>query len=157
TPAVIAFYTDDTYSRLAHAAGYAKTLYQGIDAKSCNREPGVVETMVVDIWSQQLQTKLEVTAVETGPDSGLFHFRLMTGADGVGFTPKVRSTALVAPLVPAASNDIVTAQIESCGSGTVAAKILIDPSGIVFDSATDLPVAGAVVTIVDVTGGGNGG
>ena len=157
TPPTIGFYTDASYTRLARAAGLARTLYVGIAAQGCNREPRITETMLVDIWSQKLQKMLQVTAVESGPDTGLFRFRLMTGADGHGFTPQVRSTAVVTPLVPAASNDIVTARIESCGAGTIQAKILIDPSGVVFDSATDLPVAGAVVTIVDVSGGGNGG
>ena len=157
TPATIAFYTDATYARTASAAGFAKTLYVGISAPGCNQQSAVAETMVVDIWSQKMQQNLQVTATESGPDTGLFQFRLVTGANSVGFQAQVKTNATVTPLVPAASNDIVTAQIETCGSGTIQAQILIDPSGIVFDSSTDQPVAGAVVTIVDVTGDGNGG
>ena len=156
-PATIAFYTDATFSRTASAAGWAKTLYVGVSAQSCNREPGVVETMVVDIWSRKLQQNLQVTATETGPDTGLFQFKLVTGANSGTFQAQVRSNAVVTPMVPASRNDIVTAQVESCGSGTIAARILIDPSGVVFDSSSDLPVAGAVVTMIDVTGDGNGG
>ncbi len=157
--ATIAFYTDTSFTQLAHAAAYADTLYVGINAQGCNREPGVVETLQVDIWSRKMQQTLQVLATETGPDTGLFQFRLTTNADGTAFQPKVQSSgaAGIVPLVPATSNDIVTAQIESCGSGTLAATILIDPSGIVFDSASDAPVAGALVTMIDVTGGGNGG
>ena len=159
TPATIAFYTDASYSQVAHAAAFAKTLYVGINAESCNREPGAAETMLVDIWSQKLQQQLQVTATETGPDTGLFEFKLTTTADGTLFQPKVRTTvnAVTVPMVPASNNDILTAQIEGCGDGTISAKILIDPSGVVFDSASDAPIAGAVVTMIDVTGGGNGG
>src|ERR1700761_5051945 len=132
-PATIAFYTDATYSHTASAAGWAKTLYLGINARGCNRDPGVVETMVVDIWSRSLQRNLQVPATETGPDTGLFQFKLVTGSDGVGFQAQVKSNTAATPLVPASHNDIVTAQIESCGSGTIAANILIDPSGVVFD------------------------
>jgi uncharacterized repeat protein (TIGR01451 family) len=158
-PATIAFYTDATYSHTASAAALAKTLYVGVNARSCNRQPGVVETLVVDIWSQKLQMTLHVTARESGPDTGLFQFRLLTSANSGSFQSlaTTSSTATVMPLVPATANDIVTAQIEGCGNGTLSAKILIDPSGIVFDSATDLPVAGATVTMIDVTGEGNGG
>ena len=157
TPATIAFYTDATYSHTATAAAFARTLYVGVSATGCNEQSGVVETMVVDIWSQKLQQTLQVTATESGPDSGLFQFKLMTGANSGGFQAQVKSTATFTPLVPAASNDIVTARVESCGGGTIQAQILIDPSGVVFDSSTELPVAGAVVSIVDVTGDGNGG
>ena len=157
TPATIAFYTDATYTHTASAAAFAKALYVGISAPGCNQQSAVAETMVVEIWSQKLQQNLQVTAIESGPDTGLFRFRLMTGANSVGFQAQVRSNASVMPLVPASSNDIVTAQVESCGSGTIQAKILIDPSGVVFDSSTDLPVAGATVSIIDVTGDGNGG
>lgn len=159
-PATIAFYTDASFTQQAMVGGYAKTLYIGINAESCNRQPGVVETIVVDIMSKKMQQTLQVTAVETGPDTGMFQFKLTTGASGVGFTPSVSMANLastVVPLVPASTNDILTAQIEGCGSGTAAARILIDPSGIVFDSATDDPVQGAVVTMIDVTGAGNGG
>ena len=157
--ATIAFYTDASFTQLAHAAAYANTLYVGINAQSCNREPGVVETVQVDVWSQKMQQTLQVTATETGPDTGLFQFRLTTNADGTAFQPKVQSAGSsgIVPLVPATSNDIVTAQIESCGSGTLAATILIDPSGIVFDSSSDAPIPGAVVSMIDVTGAGNGG
>ena len=102
-PPTIAFYTDATYSHTASAAALAKTLYIGVDAQGCNRQPGVVETMVVDIWSQKLQETLHVTATESGPDTGIFQFRLVTGANSGSFQSlaTTTSTSTVMPLVPA--------------------------------------------------------
>jgi uncharacterized repeat protein (TIGR01451 family) len=54
-------------------------------------------------------------------------------------------------------NDTLTAMIRGCGTGTVWTSILIDPAGVVFDSKTGTVLAGARVTLIDVTGAGNGG
>jgi len=42
-------------------------------------------------------------------------------------------------------------------SSSVTATILVDPAGVVFDSHSNALVAGAKVTLIDVTGNGNGG
>ena len=159
-PATIAFYTDATYARVAGAAGYGNTLYVGVTANSCNRVPDAVETMTVEIWSTSQNRLLTVTATESGPDTGLFRFALSTGpatASWQATAAPLAGSSAAPPMVPAARNDIVQAQIDGCGSGTISTQILIDPSGTVFDSATDTPVAGAVVQMIDVTGAGNGG
>ena len=155
--ATIAFYTDATYSHIATSTGWARTTWLGIDAKRCVNQPEVVESLVVNIWSQKQAQLLQVTASETGPGTGLFRIPLLTAAQGTPFARIVHLVNGLVPLVPASRNDIMHAQIESCGDGTLSARIAIDPSGVVFDSATNLPVAGAVVRMVDVTGQGNGG
>lgn len=52
--------------------------------------------------------------------------------------------------------DELEAEVHNC-AGVAIDRILIDPDGIVFDSRTNLPIAGAQVHLVDVTGAGNGG
>lgn len=159
--ATIAFFTDATYSRVATAAGWARATYIGISAKACDRDPDVPDQIVVDVWSQKEQDLVQVTAIETGPGTGVFRFPITTGTQGTPFAQKVHlptsQPAGSATFVPAARNDVVHASIESCGDGTISTMIAVDPSGTVFDSATNLPVAGAVVHMVDVTGQGNGG
>lgn len=54
-------------------------------------------------------------------------------------------------------NDVVTAAINGCGSGPISTTVLVDPIGIVYDSTTNQPIPGATVTLIDVTGAGNGG
>lgn len=54
-------------------------------------------------------------------------------------------------------NDTLTATIVGCGTGTTWTSILIDPAGVVFDSNTGAVLAGARVSLIDVTGAGNGG
>ena len=54
-------------------------------------------------------------------------------------------------------NDVLTAAINGCGSGPISTTVLVDPIGIVYDSATNQPIPGATVTLIDVTGAGNGG
>ena len=54
-------------------------------------------------------------------------------------------------------NDVLTAAINGCGSGPISTTVLVDPIGIVYDSKTNQPIPGAAVTLIDVTGAGNGG
>jgi uncharacterized repeat protein (TIGR01451 family) len=54
-------------------------------------------------------------------------------------------------------NDELSAVLQDCGGAKAVAEILVDPFGVVFDSRTNAPVAGASVTLIDVTGAGNGG
>src|SRR5262249_1307534 len=54
-------------------------------------------------------------------------------------------------------NDQIVASLSGCGAASVAATILVDPQGVVFDSRSNANIAGALVTLIDVTGNGNGG
>jgi len=51
-------------------------------------------------------------------------------------------------------NDQITAPCPVCGAASVTATILVDPAGVVFDSRSNALVAGAKVTLIDVTGNG---
>jgi len=55
------------------------------------------------------------------------------------------------------SDDTLTASIAGCGNGTISTEILVDPIGIVYDSVSNEPIPGATVTLIDITGAGNGG
>jgi uncharacterized repeat protein (TIGR01451 family) len=67
------------------------------------------------------------------------------------------STTSNSGAIETTGEDTLMASIDGCGQGSTSTSILVDPMGVVFDSATGLPMAGARVTLIDVTGAGNGG
>lgn len=153
--ASIQFYNTSGYAAAANQSRAGSPLFVQVDAAACNINPAVVGTVPVTISSQLTGDTETYTAVETGPNTGIFRI-----------LPSV-PTANAATVVVAAGdgvlevlrNDTITATITSCGGITVTAvtTLLIDPSGVVYDSKTNLPVAGATVQLIDVTGAGNGG
>ena len=51
------------------------------------------------------------------------------------------------------SDDILVARLNGCGTVDAIARILVDPLGIVYDARTNLPLAGARVTLINVATG----
>lgn len=151
--ATLRFYTDASYTRQANASGLGGPLFLSANVADCDRDPNAAEQVQITVWSQRLKTPLTVTATETGNATG--EFRAETWSEDPSSAAAARKTAQTA--VAAAPDDIVQARIGDCGSGSAEALILIDPSGVVFDSTSGAPIAGASVTLLDVTGAGNGG
>src|SRR5437016_145120 len=92
-------------------------------------------------------------ATETGPNTGMFRVLPPVPMRDARTNPVVSGNKIMEVLL----NDQLTASLAGCGSATVTAVVLIDPSGVVFDSHSNVLLQGASVTLVDVTGGGNGG
>lgn len=135
-------------------AGYAKTvsmgpgngtLYFQANAPGMAKDPAAVETITVIVKSARTGDHETFTASETAPGSDIFRVEIPTQSGGT-------STAANGDgMIQTASNDTITAQV--LGGGSAAAKVLIDPAGIVFDSKSNKPVAGAQVTLIDATTG----
>ena len=151
----ITFYTSTQYitRSLQNLAG--SPLFVQVDAAVCNSNSAQIGTAPVTLVSQLTGDTETFTAVETGVNTGLFRIlpnvptanaALHIVASGDGILEVLR-------------NDVVTATITVCGgiSVTATTTLLIDPSGVVYDSRTNQPVAGVTVQLVDVTGAGNGG
>jgi len=153
--ASIAFYTSAGYSRPAVQNTPGNPLFVQVDAAVCNVNPAQIGTVPVTLTSQLTGDVETFTGVETGPNTGLFrilpnvptaHAAVTLVASGNGVLEVLR-------------NDLVTATVTACGGVSVSATttLLIDPRGVVYDSRTNVPIAGTSVQLIDVTGAGNGG
>lgn len=150
-PPEITYYHDDTFTQETHIGVLGRPLHVSTNAGACNHDPLTIETITVTIESALTHDRESYTAVETGPNTGVFVVRNVPTADAAK-----NAVVLGDGTLQSLPRDSLTATLEGCG-GTVTAVLLIDPSGVVFDSQTCQPVAGATVTLIDVTGAGNGG
>jgi uncharacterized repeat protein (TIGR01451 family) len=166
----ITYFTGFDYTRRAAITAAGQILYMQAVAPACNTNPNTIDSIKINVRASSSGDTETFTAVETSPDSGVFRVprnampvvtsiptaaisARSAAADEAG-TPKVTPGD---GALAAAKNDTLVASIEGCGTGVSTAAILVDPSGVVFDSHTNLPLAGATVTLIDVTGAGNGG
>ncbi|MEC5211766.1 putative repeat protein (TIGR01451 family) [Polaromonas sp. CG_9.5] len=153
--AKISFYTNTSYLASAIQSLTGRPLFVQVDAATCNTSPTQINTTPVTLVSQLTGDTETFTAVETGVNTGLFRIlpnvptanaALHVVASGDGILEVLR-------------DDVVSATLTACGGISVSATttLLIDPSGVVYDSKTNQPVAGVTVQLIDVTGAGNGG
>ena len=153
--AKISFYTNTSYLTPAIQNLTGRPLFVQIDAAVCNANSTQINTTPVTLVSQLTGDTETFTAVETGVNTGLFRilpnvptanaaFRVVASGDGI---------------LEVLRDDVVSATLTACGGISVSATttLLIDPSGVVYDSKTNQPVAGVTVQLIDVTGAGNGG
>lgn len=152
-PPSITFYASSAYATPMRQSPIGAPLFVQVNAAQCNTDPGVIDTRPVTLISQLTGDAETFVATETAVNSGIFRI-----------LPRVPTANAAAQVVAAGNgvlevlrNDGVTATLAGCGSSTVTTTLLIDPSGVVFDSKTNAVVAGATVRLIDVTGAGNGG
>ena len=152
-PQTISYYTGTDYGTAAKIGVPGQRLYVQANAEACNGDPNSVDTVSIKIASERTGDSETYMATETGADTGMFRILtpLVTAAVDSGGAQSGDNA------VETAKSDTLVATIKDCGTGPATAQILIDPAGVVFDSGTGLPLAGARVTLIDVTGAGNGG
>lgn len=152
-PPGIGYFTGADFTIPAPLTRIGRPLFISAYAPTCNLDPLVVETITITITSALTGDVERVTAIETGPNTGVFRVD----------PPQLTADATEQPAVPingileTLPFDTLTARIEDCVGLASSATIVMDPAGVVFDSRTNAPIAGARVTLVDVTGQGNGG
>jgi len=149
----IDYFFDSSFARTIRATPMGSPLFVQVNAAACNLDPTVAESKAITLKSKLTGDTESFTAVETGPNTGIF--RILPSVP----TRDARVNAVVSgnQIMEVLRNDQITATLSGCGNASVAATILIDPAGVVFDSKSNAAVAGAVVTLIDVTGAGNGG
>jgi large repetitive protein len=152
-PPTIGYYADSAYTRPLHVMPAGRKFYIAIDAAQCNADPQRVETKQVVVQSKLTGDREVFLAEETGANSGVFHVQPHVQSIDAGTLPAVRGDGLLSTR----ANDHIVTTLEGCGATQVEIALLIDPFGVVFDSHSNLPVAGATVMLVDVSGAGNGG
>ena len=153
--AKIVFYTGTSYLTPAIQNLVGSPLFVQVDAAACNTNSTQIGTVPVTLVSQLTGDTETFTAVETGVNTGLFRILPSVPTANAAFTVVVSGDGILEVL----RDDVVSATITACGSIAVSATttLLIDPSGVVYDSKTNQPVAGVTVQLVDITGAGNGG
>jgi len=168
----ISYYTSSSYSTAARVTMSGQPLYVQASAPECDANPAAPDSIVIAITSKLSGDTENYNAVETDSDSGIFRVTSKVGTTETAtnsVTSRSVSRAGVTNdddaeasdnddgTVTVGKNDTLMATIKGCGTGQTWASILVDPTGVVFDSATGLPVAGARVTLIDISGAGNGG
>jgi uncharacterized repeat protein (TIGR01451 family) len=136
----IAYY-DPTYGNVLPVSSVDAPLYLQARAGVCNRDPNAIDTTPVQIVSS-LTGDVEIyIARETAISSG--EFRILPDVP-----TRNADKVLGNDITELRRNDRLTATLTECGGITT--TILIDPSGVVFDSVTGDPVVGATVRLIDV-------
>lgn len=153
--AQIGFYTGSDYADAALENAPGTPLYVQADAAMCNVDAASADTVPIRVTSQLTGDVETFTGVETGANTGLF--RVLPNVPSANAA--THAVASGDGILEVLRNDVVTATISACGggSGMASTTLLIDPSGVVYDSRSNQPVAGATVDLIDVIGAGNGG
>lgn len=151
-PPTVSYYTDTTFSQVAQVATIGGAVHVQAEAAACNLDPTKAETAFITITTNQTHDLEKIAAVETGPNTGVFQIQSVPLADA-HTVPVVQNDGILEVY----KDEILSATITCGSSGSAVATITVDPYGIVFDSHSNSPVSGALVTLIDVTGQGNGG
>ena len=154
-PATITFYTGPTFATVAIQSSIGMPLYVQAEALACNISSTQINTVPITLTSQLTGDTETLTGVETGLDTGIFRIvPPVPTANSAG-----RTIFAGDGILEVLRNDTVKARLSACGGVIAVAEttLLIDPSGVVYDSSTNQPVAGATVRLIDVTGAGNNG
>ena len=152
-PPALKLFADPQYTRPATALAAGQPFYVSFMASRCNLDPLRAETQMITVSSSLAGDTESFIATETGPNSGEFRIEPSVPTVDALRSPLVRGDGRLS----VKPNDRLTVSVSGCGATRMEASLLVDPFGTVFDSKTSAPVAGAVVTLLDVTGGGNGG
>ncbi|MDQ6995176.1 MAG: carboxypeptidase regulatory-like domain-containing protein [Mariprofundaceae bacterium] len=143
----ISYYTDATYTIPQASTVIGRPLYIEANASSCNADPLVAEQRTVVVKSALTSDLENLSFTETGANTGIFILSQNAQAglptrDANKF-PVTQFNKIIETFI----HDTLTATILGCAGASVNTKILIDPSGVVFDDVTNAPIAGATVTI----------
>ena len=143
TDNVIRNFTDATYASATPWGVVGGNLWLRADAAACNADPGAAESRIVVITGPGGERE-EVTAVETGLDTGLFVVPALA----------VRSPPVVPGdhVLEGQAGDVYDVAVQGCGRTIATVVTLMAPTSAVFDSHDNRPVPGAVVTLVGASG-----
>jgi uncharacterized repeat protein (TIGR01451 family) len=150
-PPTLAFFTAADYAVTTTRARAGSPLFIAATAPACALNPSEVDSVLFQLSSPATGDLESAFAVETAPNSGRFALPmgLPTEARAIG-APGDGTLAVV-------RNDVVIAALDGCGALRTEARAWVDPAGVAFEARGGTAVGGARVTLIDVTGVGNGG
>lgn len=154
-PPRIDFFLDAAFAQSIRQTALGSPLYLAADAALCNEDPLVREQRTLVVTAALTGDEETFIAIESAPNSGIFW---VAPPSAPGFIPtqdvaEVGGHILGNGVLETTANDTVIGQLTGCGAAIVETEILIDPSGVVFDSGSGEAVAGAEVTLVNALTG----
>ncbi|MEO5988890.1 MAG: carboxypeptidase-like regulatory domain-containing protein [Candidatus Eisenbacteria bacterium] len=149
----LGFYASAAYGTPTRLTPLGAPLFVQANAPQCNRDFTRPDTVSVTIHSLLTGDMDGFLAIETGPSTGVF--RILPGAPTTNAltTTSQNNDGVVTQL----RGDRLTAVLAGCGAPETRAQAWVEPQGVVFDARSDVPVGGARVQLIDLTGAGNGG
>jgi uncharacterized repeat protein (TIGR01451 family) len=159
-------FEDATYYSLDKGDSYSPSLdgvYIEVHSSALNNDEDLAEFRTVVVTSSSGDT-MEVFVKETAPNSGVFRsirpIRLVETDTVANKVCPTASTSIVYDnstiaecTLKAGADGRLDVTITDLGIGaTLSDDALIDPLGIVFDAAFDIPLAGAIVTVRNADG-----
>lgn len=120
-------------------------IFVRVTSFDANTDPAVADRILVSMTTSNGDSEL-VRLNETGPSTGVFAGTIPSSASGAAITQNDG-------VITSAPNETITAAYyhSNCSGTTIAntGAALVDPYGIVFDSATGAAVNGATVSLID--------
>ncbi len=145
-PPTLTYYTNATYSREANVTGMNRPLFLQGDSSACNQNATLAERVTLDLRSTLTGDVISTEMLETGPNTGVFRV--------VNPIPTGDGAAIAGDnVLQIRSDDVLVARLGGCGTVDAVARILVDPLGVVYDARSNLPLAGARVTLIDAATG----
>ncbi len=145
-PPTLTYYTNANYDREANVTGLNRPLFLQGDSSACNQNASVAERVTLDLTSTLTGDVIRTEMLETGANTGVFRV--------INAIPTSGGAAVAGDnVLQIRSDDVLVARLGGCGTVDAIARILVDPLGIVYDARSNLPVAGARVTLIDAATG----
>lgn len=142
--ATLQVFADAAQTIPASAVYVGRSAHARLDAQACNMDPLAPDVRTARVVTSEGDTE-QVVATETGPNTGVFRLERLP-------TQRARPQAGTGVLEsPAGAR--VTVSVDGCFAPISASFRLIDPRGIVFDSSTNQPVDGMVVSLFESAAG----
>ncbi|GAB5409218.1 MAG: hypothetical protein BalsKO_15830 [Balneolaceae bacterium] len=157
--ASINYFTDDDFLQPTSTSSIGQPLFIQANASLCNESTSEIERVTIEIASSLSGDLESFIGIETGRNTGVFQIQEdVPTRNSIDF-PVVQANKTLEVMV----EDELVAELKCAGltqsgaTGRVTALVVVDVFGVVYDSESNDPVAGATVQIIDVTGQGNGG
>lgn len=164
--------TKDRFYNISARVALNGDIYLEAKCAQCNVRPDFVDRLFLEISSRDSGDVERVVAIETGKNTGIFRISdsHLKQADALPTRSMFEFPVVHGNyIIETRAHDKLTATILWCldddelkrpnsdvkdeSDNPVSAFILVDPFGIVFDSKTNAPIAGAVVKLVFVQNG----